>query len=274
MTLQFDDNGTAYQLFPAKRNKPDTKLIVLIHGMGLNRHLWQWHVGALQQYFHVLSYDLYGHGDSPPSNNPINLSLLANQLNDLLEHLGVEKAILIGFSIGGMINRRFVLDFPDKVQALVVLNSPHQRPAEMQKRVEEQAHKTFEQGRAATLEAALERWFTESFRHRNPELMQLIRTWRHSCDADNYPHFVLLLAQGVTELIAPKPAITVPSLVMTCQHDAGSTPAMSQAITAEIIGARLAIIPELQHLGLIERPELFTGLILPFLYKILEFENE
>ncbi len=269
MRLEFDDNGTAYQLFPAKRNKPQTKLIVLIHGMGLNRHLWQWHVEALSQYFHVLCYDLYGHGESAPAptSTPITLPMLAKQLHHLLEHIGAEQAVLVGFSIGGMINRRFALDYPDRVQALVVMNSPHQRAPELQKTVEQQAAKTFEQGRKATLEAALERWFTKDFKQNNPELMEIIRTWRHACDADNYPHFVMLLAQGVTELIAPQPAISVPSLVLTCENDRGSTPAMSKAIAAEMIGARLAIVPELQHLGLIERPELFTGMILSFLYK-------
>ena len=52
---------------------------------------------------------------------------------------------------------------------------------------------------------------------------------------------------------------------MTCEHDSGSTPAMSQAIAAEIAGAETLIVPGLQHLGLIERPELFTQPILRFL---------
>ena len=52
---------------------------------------------------------------------------------------------------------------------------------------------------------------------------------------------------------------------MTCEHDSGSTPAMSRAIAAEIVGAECVIVPGLQHLGLIERPEAFISEILSFL---------
>jgi len=44
---------------------------------------------------------------------------------------------------------------------------------------------------------------------------------------------------------------------MTCAKDSGSTPAMSEAIAAEITGAQTVIVPELQHLGLIEQPRIF-----------------
>ena len=44
---------------------------------------------------------------------------------------------------------------------------------------------------------------------------------------------------------------------MTCAHDSGSNVAMSEAIASEIAHSELVIIPELQHLGLLERPDLF-----------------
>ena len=52
---------------------------------------------------------------------------------------------------------------------------------------------------------------------------------------------------------------------MTCQNDSGSTPAMSWAIAKEMGEADVVIVPELQHLGLIERPELFVGPLKTFL---------
>ena len=54
---------------------------------------------------------------------------------------------------------------------------------------------------------------------------------------------------------------------MTCENDSGSTPAMSHAIAAEIAGAEVQIVPTLQHLGLMEQPDLFSGPILEFLKK-------
>ena len=74
-----------------------------------------------------------------------------------------------------------------------------------------------------------------------------------------------MLAQGVVELIRPDLPISLPTLVMTCENDSGSTPAMTRAIAAEINGAEVHIVPSLQHLGLIEDPDTFAAPIADFL---------
>jgi pimeloyl-ACP methyl ester carboxylesterase len=53
--------------------------------------------------------------------------------------------------------------------------------------------------------------------------------------------------------------------VITCEHDSGSTPAMSHAIASEISGAEVVIIPVLQHMGVVEQPTLFIEPLLTFL---------
>ena len=88
-------------------------------------------------------------------------------------------------------------------------------------------------------------------------------------DPANYAAHRQVLAEGVRELIAPDPPITLPTLVMTCEHDSGSTPAMSHAIAAETPGAETLIIPGLQHLGLIEQPGLFSQPVQDFLDRAL-----
>ena len=95
--------------------------------------------------------------------------------------------------------------------------------------------------------------------------MAQIRATVLANDPGNYTRHRQVLATGVVELIKPSPPIAVPTLVMTCEHDSGSTPAMAHAIASEIAGAQTVIVPRLQHLGLIERPELFIQPILRFL---------
>ncbi|MCH9853690.1 MAG: alpha/beta fold hydrolase [Alphaproteobacteria bacterium] len=271
---QFDKNGTAYQFFATQNPHENVATIVLIHGLGLNRQLWQWHVGALTQYFHVLCYDLYGHGDSKalPASPTITLPLLANQLSDLLDHIGIEKVVIAGFSIGGMINRRFAIDYPEKTIALLILNAPHQRKPEAQQAVEQRAIQSRSKGMMSSMDAALERWFTPEFMQVNDAICALIRDWRAQCNPDAYNDCYQVLAHGVSELIKPQPQITHPSLVITCQYDTGSTPEMSRAIANEIVGAQVAIVPALKHLGLIEQPKIFTGLMLSYLYKLLAID--
>lgn len=254
-------DGTALDLIGPER----APVIALIHGLGLCRRLWQPHLPALTDRFRVLSYDLYGHGESSPTPAPASLRLYADQLSGLMDHLEIENAAIVGFSIGGMINRRFALDHADKTASLAILNSPHDRGAEAQDMVEARARLVREQGALATMDSALARWFTPAFRQNRPDALQRVTDWRLQADPDSYAQAAWVLANGVRELIDPDPAINAPTLVMTCENDSGSTPEMSRAIAAEIRGAELQIVPGLQHLGLMEKPDAFTGPILDFL---------
>ena len=254
-------SGTAFEL----AGRPDAPLVVLIHGLGLNRQIWHWHIPALTKHYRVLSYDLLGHGESAPPSAQPSLRLFSAQLRELLDHLGAPSCAIVGFSLGGMINRRFALDHPDRVWALAILNAPHERSPEQQEKVEARAAKVAAGGSDATIESALKRWFTAGFRERHPELLTRIREWRASADAGSYPGCCEVLATGVHELVRPDPPIGCPTLVMTGERDSGSTPGMARAITCEIPSARMIIVPGLQHMGFVEEPACFNGPIIEFL---------
>ncbi|WP_234417050.1 alpha/beta fold hydrolase [Loktanella sp. Alg231-35] len=255
-------DGTAYDLSGPEK----APCVVLIHGLGLSRQLWDMHLPALAGY-RVLRYDLYGHGDSAPAPSPATLTLFARQIAGLLAQEDIARAHIVGFSIGGMINRRFAMDYPDKAASLAILNSPHDRGEAAQLAVEERAKSVRDQGAFSTFDAALKRWFTPGYLA-NGDGPARVRAWREMVDAETYAQTAWVLAHGVRELIAPDPPITLPSLVMTCAHDSGSTPQMSHDIGSEIAGSQTIIIPTLQHLGLIEDPTAFTNPILDFLKKV------
>jgi len=124
-------------------------------------------------------------------------------------------------------------------------------------------------GPGATIDATLERWFTQGFRREHADLVDEVRAVVLANDHASYAAHRQVLAVGVRELISPDPPIALPALVMTCAHDSGSTPAMSWAIAGEMPSADVVIVPELQHLGLIERPELFAGPLREFLRRVL-----
>jgi pimeloyl-ACP methyl ester carboxylesterase len=240
--------------------------VVLIHGLGLSRRLWDAHLAAFSG-FCVLRYDLYGHGESAPFGAETSLTVYADQIARLMEHLGIANAHIVGFSIGGMINRRFALDYPDKTRSLVILNSPHDRGAEAHEAVEGRAIAARAQGAFATFDAAVARWFTPEFVTVG-EGPALVRAWREQVDDVSYAQTSWVLAHGVRELIAPEPRITAPTLVMTCENDVGSTPEMSRDIAAEIEGAEVVIVPKLKHLGLIEDVAVYMEVVLRFLRKL------
>lgn len=257
----FDAAGSAYEL----HGKEGAPVVVLIHGLGLSRWMWRDIASSLANRFQVLAYDLWGHGESRPCGRAPDLSLLSEQLRRLLDALSISKAALVGFSLGGMINRRFAMDCPERVAALAILNSPHERTPEAQALVEARAADTDAGGAAATIETTLARWFTEAFARDHSDIVLQTREQILANEPETYAAYRRLLACGVLELIRPSPPITAPTLVMTCALDSGSTPEMSHAIAREISGAEVIIVPDLRHLGLLQEPEHFAIPITSFL---------
>lgn len=265
MDTDFASDGTAYTLFRAANGDANAPVITLIHGLGLTRGTWDGHIAALSAKHRILTYDLAGHGQSKPPSRTPDLTLYARQLAALLDDLAISKTVVSGFSLGGMINRRFAMDYPDRVSALAILNSPHERGPAAQALVEQRAQDTSAGGPGATLDATIERWFTPSFIAARPDVIDMVRGWVLANDADNYAACRMVLATGVIELVRPKPPIVHPTIVITCENDTGSTPAMTDAIAHEISGAKAVIVPGLQHMGLMENSALFTAPILAFL---------
>lgn len=257
-------DGTAYDVW----HKADAPVVVLIHGLGLCRHMWRDHIADFASDYQVVSYDLLGHGDSAAPTAPTDLSLYAKQLCGLLNHLQIDKAALVGFSIGGMINRRFALDHANRLSALAILNSPHDRGDKAQAMVEARAAAVRSEGAMATMEAALERWFTDDYRTSYPDFMETVRVWRRQVDAQSYAEAAWVLATGVKELTRPTKRVNVPTIVITSENDSGSTPDMAATIAGEIDQVEICIVPELKHLGLIEQPQSFTLPVIEFFRKL------
>lgn len=239
--------------------------VVLVHGLGLTCDTWEGHLEALSARYRVIRYDLAGHGRSAAPSRKPDLTLYSEQLVELLDHLGIARAAVFGFSLGGMINRRVAMDYPDRVVALGIFNSPHERGAEAQALVEQRAADTAAGGPAATIEQTLARWFTPAFLNTDAETVERVRAWVLANDHQVYAECRQVLANGVIELIRPEPPLSLPTLVITCENDSGSTPGMSAAIGSEIAGSQVHTVPQLQHMGLVEQPALFYEPSLAFL---------
>lgn len=252
-------DGTAFQA------QGEGQPVVLIHGLGLNRECWDWTVPALTDRYRVVTYDLYGHGESAPPPEVPSLSMFARQLADLMDHLDMKRAALVGFSLGGMIARRFAQDFPDRATELAILHSPHRRTAEAQAAILARVEQARAEGPSATVEAALDRWFTAEYRAANPAMMDRVRGWVLANDPAIYHTIYRVLAEGVDEIVQPNPPLALPVLAMTGDEDYGNGPEMTQAIAAEVAGAQTVILPGLRHMALAEDPDAVNGPLRAFL---------
>ena len=243
--------------------------LALVHGLGLNRAMWQWQLPALVPHFDVLTYDLLGHGDSGHPAGVADLTMFSEQLLRLMDRCGIERAAVAGFSLGGMIVRRFALDHPDRLSAIAILHSAHDRSPGEREAILKRVRQVEEAGPSSTAEAALDRWFTAGFRAENPAMMALIREWIMRNDAAIYPAIYRVLAEGDAEIARDIEQISVPTLVMTGEDDFGNSAEMATKMAARIADARKVILPGLRHMALAESPRTFNEPLVAFLRSAL-----
>lgn len=243
--------------------------VVLVHGMGLNRDMWDWQLPPLVARFRVVRYDLLGHGESDPPADDCSMDDLVRQLDRLLDHLQLARCALVGFSLGGLIVRAYALAHPDRVAALAILNSAHDRTDAERAGMRERLERAIRHGHVATIDAALERWFTKAFAARHPEVLDRVRRWMEANDPAVYPKVYRVLAEGDAALATSIAAIRCPTLVLACDEDHGNSPDMARRMAALIPGARTEILPGLRHMALAEDPEAVSAALVPFLEKAL-----
>jgi pimeloyl-ACP methyl ester carboxylesterase len=258
-TIHGNADGTAYSVVGS--GAP----LVLVHGLGMHRGMWMWQVPDLAERFTVITYDLLGHAESrnPPEN--CTLSDFSDQLAALCHALDLRGIALAGFSLGGMIVRSFTLAHPDRVNALAILHSAHNRTSEERATIMVRVHQAAETGPSATVDAALQRWFSDNFRAANPDVMGTVRDAIMANDPAVYPSIYRVLAQGDEELATAITAIQCPTLVMTGSEDYGNSADMSRRMAASIPGAECVILPGLRHMALAEDPVAFNMALISFL---------
>ena len=95
--------------------------IVFIHGHPFNQSMWNPQISALSGKYRVVTFDLRGYGASEvPAVESTTLETMAGDINALLEHLGIAKAVVAGLSMGGQIAMAFAELYPQRLAALVL----------------------------------------------------------------------------------------------------------------------------------------------------------
>ncbi|ANI12759.1 3-oxoadipate enol-lactonase [Pseudomonas citronellolis] len=268
LTAEHTPAGTSY--LATGQGQP----VVLIHGVGLNKEMWGGQIVGLAPHYRVIAYDMLGHGASPRPESGTGLVGYAAQLRELLDHLQIPQATVIGFSMGGLVARAFALHHPQRLQGLVILNSVFNRSAEQRAGVIERTRQAAEHGPDANAEAALSRWFSREYQAANPAQIAAIRQTLASNDPQGYLTTYELFATQDMYRADDLGSIQAPTLVATGELDPGSTPEMARQLAARIPGAQVAILDEQRHMMPVESPRLVNQVLLDFLHQALSLPNQ
>jgi pimeloyl-ACP methyl ester carboxylesterase len=102
---------------------PALPVLLLIHGITSSSATWDPVIPALAEHAHVIAPDLLGHGESDKPTTDYSLGAFASGLRDLLEHLRIERATIVGHSLGGGVAMQFVYQYSEYCERLVLVDS-------------------------------------------------------------------------------------------------------------------------------------------------------
>jgi 3-oxoadipate enol-lactonase len=94
-------------------------VVVLTHGVSMDRHMWGPQVEVLSHRYRVVVWDVRGHGESPCSPDQFTPRAVAGDLVALLDEVRAERATLIGHSLGGAVSQITALEHPERLNAFV-----------------------------------------------------------------------------------------------------------------------------------------------------------
>ena len=219
--------------------------LFMVHGIGGRRSGWDGIVEKLKGDFTCIRYDLRGHGKSPVPPVPYSLVELVEDLEALRVKLGIEKAHIIGHSLGGMIGPAYARAHPDRVMTLGLLSTAAGRTHEDAAKVKGVVAAMEQKGIPAILPTLIDRWFTDDFLAANKPAVDA----RLQEVLDTPPEVFLAVFRiyAATEMAAWLHQVTCPCLVLTGENDGGCNPRLNQFIDGQLPDSELVILPELKH---------------------------
>jgi (E)-2-((N-methylformamido)methylene)succinate hydrolase len=251
-----------------RRGHADGSPVLLLHGVGLDHQMWARCLPALREH-HVLLPDLRGHGESPPARPGISLSDLTD---DVAGHLD-RPTHVVGFSLGALVAQRLAAANPTHVRSLTLVSSVASRSSDERAAVRQrlqQAATDF----PTSAEAAVQRWFSPTWQRHDPGLVRQVRDRLTSTDLQSYLHCYRIFAEADLEVAPLLRSISAPTLVVTGEHDGGSTPAMAQRLGAAIPTTRsVVVVPGARHLLPLQRPAEVTNSLLALISEVEHHEH-
>lgn len=234
--------------------------VLLSNSLGTDLSMWAGQAAALAPFFHVLRYDTRGHGRSNAPAGQCDLAALGQDALALLDHLDIQRAHVVGLSLGGLTAQWLALHAPARVNRLVIANSAARIGSADGWAGRAQTVRA--EGLAQLAASAPQRWFTPAFLRRRPEAAAKAQQQLAAVDPEAYAACCDALAGA--DLAAQVPAISAPTLVIAGSEDPVTTLADAVFLRDAIPGAHMLAL-QASHLSNIEADSAFTAALLRFL---------
>ncbi|WP_323845028.1 alpha/beta fold hydrolase [Microbulbifer magnicolonia] len=239
--------------------------LLLLHGLGSRSDDWQLQWDPLAAEFRVLALDIAGHGASDPLCGPVTMADLAGDALALLDHLGIARTHVGGFSLGGMLAFQLATDRPERLLSLTVINSGPGFASGRWRLLLTLALRTL-MIRGFGLPTLAKRIALKLFPRdsQQPLREQFLRS---VAAADQKSYLKILRAIAAFNVRARLGNCTVPALILCGDQDYTPT-AFKQEYATLLPDARLRLVADSRHATPLDQAEICNDAIIEFLRSV------
>ena len=256
------ENTNIYYELHGKESKP---CLLLIHGLGSSVRDWEYQIPAFSEDYRVLAIDMRGHGRSDKPKERYSVRQFSSDILAVMDALKIEKAHIVGISMGGMIAFQMAVDCPERIEKLVIVNSG---PALVPKTLAEKfaIYSRFVIVRLMGMRKMGEVLAPKLFVDADQEDLRQAFAQRW---AENDPNAYLNTLRALVgwDVEAHIHTIQNPSLIL-CSDQDYSPLALKEAYIVKMPNATLQVIANAHHAVTSERPEAFNAAVLEWLKKL------
>jgi 3-oxoadipate enol-lactonase len=241
--------------------------IVFIHGFPFSHKMWEPQMRELPNDIHAIAYDVRGHGSSDIGDGQFTIELFVDDLIVLLDHLGIEKAVLCGLSMGGYIALRAIERHPNRIKGLVLCDTKSESDTNEEKIKRTSSIKTVKSaGVSAFAEDFVKAVFwTKTFK-KNPGAIEFIKELIRANSTLGICGTLLALASR-TDTTQSLSSINVPTCIIVGEYDLRTPPSCAQGMHKAIAGSELHILSNAGHMSNLENTKDFNENLVAFLKK-------
>ena len=237
-------------------------VVLLLHAFPLHSGMWTRLVAALEKRHRVIAPDYRGLGRSSVPPEALTMDIVAEDLRALLAHLRVERAAVVGLSMGGYAAFELHRRVPGLFRGLVLCDTKATADGEEARAARERfAQSAIERGLGWVADEMVPRLV-----RRAPD-PAVVKEVRHLI-AGGTPAGVAAAQRGMArrpDSTATLASISCPALVVVGEEDGLTPPAEAEKMAAAVKSARVARIPEAGHLSNLEAPAAFQAAVTAFL---------
>src|SRR6266536_134302 len=229
--------------------------VVLLHPFPVNREFWVPAAQFLSTRYRLIMPDLRGHGESSLGEGAVTMQKHAADVARVMSAAGVDRAPLIGVSIGGYVIFEFWRQFRDRASVLVLCNTkagadtPEARAGRLQS-----AEHVLQHGTEPFFEGMLQKVLGQTTRYSRPDLVEGALRMMRKMSAEN----VAGVQRGMAERLDSIPTantINVPTLLITGDEDTLTGVPEAEVMKQSIRGSQMKIVAKAGHYAAWEQPE-------------------